>query len=43
LPTIATTNTPTKNSDRPMLFEASSIEPTRISLITPTAMPDSAR
>ena len=43
LPTIATTNTPTKNSDRPMSSEASEIEPTRISLITPTATAASAR
>ena len=35
LPTIATTNTPTKNCDSPMSWEASLIEPTRISLITP--------
>ena len=31
LPTIATTNTPTKNSDRPISSDASLIEPTRIS------------
>ncbi len=37
LPTIATTNTPTKNSDSPMSWLASSIEPTRISLIRPTS------
>ena len=37
LPTIATTNTPTKNSDRPMSSEASLIEPTSTSLITPTS------
>ena len=43
LPTIATMNTPTKNSDRPMSSEASEIEPTRISDITPTATADSAR
>ena len=39
LPTIATTITPTKNGDRPTASDASSIEPTRISDITPTAMP----
>ena len=43
LPTIATTNTPTKNSDSPMSSEASLIEPTRISLITPTATAARAR
>ena len=37
LPTIATTNTPTKNSDRPMSSDASEIEPTRISDIRPTS------
>ena len=36
---IATTITPTKNGDRPMSSDASVIEPTRISDITPTAMP----
>ena len=39
LPTIATTITPMKNSERPTASEASEIEPTRISDITPTAMP----
>jgi hypothetical protein len=42
LPTIATTITPTKNGDRPIDSEASLIEPTRISDITPTATPASA-
>ena len=37
LPTIATTNTPTKNSDSPISCEASEIEPTRISDIRPTS------
>ena len=40
LPTMATTNTPTKNWDRPIFSEASLIEPTRISDITPTATAD---
>ena len=39
LPTIATTMMPTKNGDRPIDSEASVIEPTRISDITPTATP----
>ncbi len=39
LPTIATTITPTKNSERPIASEASEIEPTRISDISPTATP----
>ena len=39
LPTIATTITPMKNSERPTASEASEIEPTRISDITPTAIP----
>ena len=39
LPTIATTIAPTKNSVRPIDSAASEIEPTRISDITPTAMP----
>ena len=34
--------TPTKNGDRPIDSEASVIEPTRISDITPTATPASA-
>jgi hypothetical protein len=34
---MATTNTPTKNSDRPMSFEASEMEPTSTSLINPTS------
>ncbi len=42
LPTIATTITPMKNSLRPIDSEASVIEPTRISDITPTAMPATA-
>ena len=37
LPTIATTNTPTKNSDRPISLEASETEPTRTSDMTPTS------
>ena len=43
LPTIATMKTPTKNSDRPMSSEASLMDPTRTSLITPTATAESAR
>ena len=39
LPTIATTMMPTKNGDRPIDSDASVIEPTRISDITPTATP----
>ena len=39
LPTIATTITPMKNSERPIASEASEIEPTRISDMTPTATP----
>ena len=39
LPTIATTITPMKNSERPTASEASEIEPTRISDIRPTASP----
>ena len=39
LPTIATTITPTKNGESPMFCEASVIDPTRISDITPTAAP----
>ena len=42
LPTIATTITPMKNSLRPIDSEAASIEPTRISDITPTATPATA-
>ena len=42
LPTIATMITPMKNSLSPMLSAASEIEPTRISDITPTAMPATA-
>ena len=42
MPTIATTMMPTKNGDRPIDSEASLIEPTRISDITPTATPASA-
>ena len=42
LPTVATTITPTKNSLRPMDFEASEIEPTRISDMMPTATPATA-
>ena len=38
-PTIATTITPMKNSLSPIDSEAASIEPTRISDITPTATP----
>ena len=38
-PTIATTITPTKNGDNPIASDASVIEPTRISDITPTAAP----
>ena len=43
LPTIATTNTPTKNSDSPMSCEASEIEPTSTSLIRPTSTAATAR
>jgi hypothetical protein len=39
LPKIATTITPTKNGDNPTASDASVIEPTRISDITPTAAP----
>ena len=39
LPTIATTITPMKNSERPIDSDASEIEPTRISDIAPTASP----
>ena len=39
LPTIATTITPMKNSESPTDSEASEIEPTRISDISPTATP----
>ena len=39
LPTIATTITPMKNSERPIDSEASVIEPTRTSDITPTRTP----
>jgi len=39
MPTIATTISPTKNSLRPIVCDASEIEPTRISDITPTATP----
>ena len=39
LPTIATTITPMKNSESPIDSEASLIEPTRTSDITPTATP----
>ena len=42
LPTIATTITPMKNSLSPTASEASVIEPTRISDITPTAIPATA-
>ncbi len=42
-PTIATTITPMKNSLNPIECEVSSIEPTRISDITPTATPARAR
>src|SRR4051794_3097970 len=42
LPTIATTITATKNADSPIDFDPSSIEPTRISDITPTATPATA-
>ena len=37
LPTIATTNTPTKNSDSPIVSDASEIEPTSTSLMMPTS------
>ena len=43
LPTMATTNTPTKNCDSPIFSDASVIEPTRISDITPTATAARAR
>ena len=43
LPTIATTKTPMKNSDRPISSAVSVIEPTRISDIRPTAAPAIAR
>ena len=36
---MATTITPTKNGDRPIDSDASVIEPTRISDMTPTATP----
>src|SRR5215510_4842710 len=39
LPTIATTITPMKNSERPTDSEASVIEPTRTSDISPTRTP----
>ena len=39
LPTIATTTTPMKNSERPTDSEASVIEPTSTSDITPTRTP----
>ncbi len=39
LPTIATTITPMKNSERPIECEASVIEPTSTSDITPTRTP----
>ena len=39
MPTIATTMMPTKNGDSPIDADASVIEPTRISDITPTATP----
>ena len=39
LPTIATTIAPMKNSESPTASEASLIEPTRISDISPTRMP----
>ena len=39
MPTIATTMMPTKNGDSPIDSDASVIEPTRISDITPTATP----
>ena len=39
LPTISTTKTPTKNWLRPTLCDASSIDPTRISLMIPTSTP----
>src|SRR3954469_4823805 len=42
LPTIATTIGQMKNSERPIDCEASAIEPTRISDITPTAIPAAA-
>ena len=43
LPTIATTITPMKNSERPIVSDASLIEPTRISDIRPTASPATNR
>src|SRR5882724_8757648 len=43
LPTIATTITPMKNSERPIECEASVIEPTSTSDITPTRTPAIAR
>src|SRR3954451_4430919 len=43
LPTIATTMTPMKNSERPTDSEASVIEPTSTSDITPTSTPAIAR
>ena len=39
LPTMATTMMPTKNGDRPRFSDASVMDPTRISDITPTATP----
>jgi hypothetical protein len=42
LPTIATTMIPMKNSLSPIDSEAASIDPTRISDITPTATPATA-
>ena len=43
LPTIATTITPTKNWDSPIDSDASEIEPTRTSDISPTAIPATNR
>src|SRR3954452_12550053 len=39
LPTMATTITPMKNSERPTACEASSIDPTSTSDMTPTRIP----
>jgi len=43
LPTIATTIAPMKNSESPIAWEVSSIEPTRISESSPTSAPEMAR
>jgi hypothetical protein len=40
---MATTIAPMKNSERPIAWEVSSMEPTRISERTPTSAPEIAR